>query len=123
MAKRIEKDTPIGRYTKVYDNYYNTPNGEPWSMNWSGISKGEAGLNAGSYGNPAAPTYFGTAYLPGEEKIGQYMPDFNKVLNTPLGSLNVESNYEIPNSVGADFTPNEKTNYYIQALANLLRGR
>jgi hypothetical protein len=123
MADRKEIRTPLGDYTRVSNNYYPTPEGDPWSMNWAGISRGEAGLQAGSYGNPSAPTYFGTAFLPGESRYGQYMPDFNKTLNTPLGSLNVESNYEIPNSISADLTPNARTNYYIQALANLLRGR
>ena len=98
MANRKEVRTPLGDYTRVSNNYYRTPEGDPWSMNWAGIRNGEAGYQAGSFGNPSAPTYFQTAYLPGEERIGQYVPDFKKSFNTPLGNLNFESNYEIPNS-------------------------
>lgn len=122
MAERKEVRTPLGDYTRVSNNYYRTSEGDPWSMNWAGIRNGEAGYQVGSYGNPSAPTYFQTAFLPGEERLGQYIPDFNKSFNTPLGNLNFESNYDIPNSIDAEFTPNTKTNYYIQALANLLRG-
>lgn len=112
--------TPLGDYTRVSNNYYTGGDGQPWSMNWAGIDNGDAGLHVGTYGNPASPTYFGSAFLPGYDRVGQYVPDFNRTLNTPVGSLNLESNYDIPNSIDADFTPNQ----YIQALANLLsRGR
>ena len=120
MARKKEVRTPIGDYTRVSNNYYTNGNGQPWSMNWAGIDNGEAGLHAGSYGNPSAPTYFGDAFLPGYERLGQYVPNFNRAVNTPVGKLNFESNYDIPNSISAEFTPNTNTNYYIQALANLL---
>ena len=122
MADRKEISTPLGDYTRVSNNYY-TSGGQPWSMNWAGISNGEAGYQAGAYGDPSAPTFFQSAYLPGEERFGQYVPDFNKSFSTPLGNVNFESNYEIPNSIDANFTPNSKTYYYIQALANLLNSQ
>ena len=121
MADRREIKTPIGDYTRVSNNYYTGGNGQPWSMNWAGIDNNNAGLHVGSYGNPSAPTYFGTAFLPGSDTPYKYVPDFNKTINTPVGSLNLESNYDMSNTIDADFTPNAKTNYYIQALANLLR--
>ena len=117
LPRRTEVQTPIGDFTRVSNNYYTGGNGQPWSMNWMGVDRGDAGLHVGSYGNPSAPTYFGSAFLPGDS---QYVPDFNKTFNTPVGSLNFESNYDIPNTIDADFTPNAKTNYYLQALANLL---
>lgn len=120
MADRKEVRTPIGDYTRVSNNYYTNGEGNPWSMNWAGIDNGEAGLHVGSYGNPSAPNYFGTAFLPGYDAIGQYVPNFNKNINTPLGNLNFESNYDIPNSVDATFTPNAQTNAYLQALSSLL---
>lgn len=46
--------------------------------------------------------------------------NFNKTFNTLLGNVNFESNYEIPNSIDANFTPNANTNYYVQALVDLL---
>jgi len=122
-AKRTEARTPLGDYTRVSNNYYTGGDGQPWSMNWVGLDNNEAGVRAGSYGNPAAPTYFGTAFLPGEGLVGQYVPDFDKNVNTPLGNLNLYSNYDIPNSIDADFTPNAKTNAYVQALMNLLSRR
>ena len=120
MADRKEVRTPLGDYTRVSNNYYTNGEGNPWSMNWAGLDNGEAGLHVGSYGNPSAPTYFGTAFLPGEGLAGQYVPNFDKNINTPLGNLNLYSNYDIPNSIDADFTPNTRTNAYVQALMNLL---
>lgn len=118
MADRKEVRTPLGDYTRVSNNYYTGGDGQPWSMNWAGVSNpyNTAGVQAGSYGNPSAPTYFGSAYLPGN---AQYIPDFNKNIGTPLGNLNLESNYDVPNSVDANFTPNA----YVQALINLLSRR
>jgi hypothetical protein len=46
-----------------------------------------------------------------------YIPDFDRTFNTPLGNLQLSRNTEEPNSVSADLQPN----YYLQALANLLR--
>lgn len=119
-ARRTEVRTPIGDYTRVSNNYYTGGDGQPWSMNWAGIDNGEAGLHAGTFGNPSAPTYFGDAFLPGYEQFGQYIPDFNKTINTPVGSLNFESNYDVPNSISAELTPNSQTQYYLNAIAKML---
>lgn len=50
------------------------------------------------------------------------LPDAERTFNTPLGEFNAHSTpVEVGDpGVGISFTPN---NYYIQALANLLRGR
>jgi hypothetical protein len=45
------------------------------------------------------------------------------MINTPLGNLELSSNDEDFNSLHSDFYPNNRTQGYIQALANLLRGR
>ena len=76
-------------------------------------------FRAGQYGNPSSPTYFASQFFP--ESNVKYIPDFDKTFNTPLGELQFESNYDVPNTIDANFTPNAKTNYYLQALANLLR--
>ena len=123
MADRKEIRTPLGDYTRVSNNYYTGGDGQPWSMNWAGIGNDNTALHAGSYGNPSAPTYFASAFLPGYDTPLKYVPDFNKTINTPVGNLNFESNYDIPNNVSAEFTPNAQTNYYLQALANLLSRR
>lgn len=122
MAKTKELNTPIGKFYKLSDNYYTGGDGQPWHFNYAAYDSPneELGLYAGSYGNPSTPTYYAEALLPGYDKFGEYVPDFNKTVNTPLGNLNFESNYDIGNSVAANFTPNEKANYYIQALKNLL---
>lgn len=132
-VKDREINTPLGTIDYGYDgdtayagitpNFYrvneNYVNGEgnPWSMNYAGYNNGNVGLDVGSYGNPSAPTYFGYATLPGEKK---YIPNFYKDINTPLGNLSLESNYENPNSLSADFTPNAKAQAMAQALRSLL---
>ena len=78
-------------------------------------------LRAGRVSTPNyAPNggYFASAFLPGDQ---QYIPDMYKNINTPFGNLEVETNYDVPNTIDATFMPNSQTNYYIQALANLLR--
>jgi len=50
------------------------------------------------------------------------IPDVYKSFNTPLGELSLGTNDGNPN-IGGSFQPNDRTNYYIQALANLLRGQ
>jgi hypothetical protein len=123
MATRKEINTPIGKYTRVSDNYYTGGDGQPWHQNYSALDIGDLGFSVGSYGNPSAPTYNADAFLPGENILGQYIPNFDRNINTPVGNVELESNYDIPNSLSASITPNARTNYYIQALANLLRGR
>ena len=38
MADRKEVKTPLGDYTRVSNNYYTGGDGQPWSMNWAGVS-------------------------------------------------------------------------------------
>jgi len=97
---------------------YTGGDGQPWSMKWKGLSVGDNGVQAGSYGNPADPYYFADIYA----RLGdrQVVPDFDKMLHTPLGNLELSSNQEDYNSIGADFYPNNRTQGYIQALKNLL---
>ena len=128
-----EINTPLGTLDYGYDgdtvaagftpnvsrteDYYTGGNGEPWHMDYTTLgADSDAGLNYGTYGNVNNPTYFATAFMGGDKN---YLPDFDKTFNTPLGSLEVGRNTEEPNSVYADYQPN----YYIQALMNLLRGK
>ena len=79
---------------------------------------GDTLLQAGKYhGNTDNPSYFASAFLPGDK---QYIPDIDLGVNTPVGRFGLESNYDSPNTLEANFTPQN----YIQALAKLLsRGR
>lgn len=78
----------------------------------------DAMLRGGRYGNTVdGNTYFASAFLPGDRK---YIPDFEGGFNTPLGRVGLETNYDVPNVVEANFKPNAQSQYYIQALANLL---
>lgn len=106
---------------KSVDNEYINGNGQPWSMKYKGLSVGDNGVQAGSYGSPNDPYYFADVYARlGDRKV---IPDFDKMINTPLGNLELSSNDEDFNSLRSDFYPNNRTQGYIQALANLLRGR
>lgn len=103
---------------KSVNSEYTGGDGQPWSMKWKGLSVGDNGVQAGSYGNPADPYYFANIYASlGDRKV---VPDFDKMLHTPLGNLELSSNQEDFNSIGADFYPNNRTQGYIQALQNLL---
>lgn len=103
---------------KSVNSEYTNGNGQPWSMKWKGLSVGDNGVQAGSYGVPDDPSYFASAYARlGDRKV---MPDFEKILHTPLGNLALSSNEEDYNSLAADFHPNDRTQGYIQALKNLL---
>ena len=98
-------------------DYYTNGEGNPWHMDYTTLgANGDRGLNYGTYGNPSDPTYFATAFLGGNKN---YIPDFDKTINTPLGSLELSRNTEEPNSLSADVRPNE----YIMALARLLAGQ
>ena len=102
----------------VNREYISEGTGEPWSMKWKGLSMGDNGVQAGSYGNPNDPYYFADIYARlGDRKV---VPDFDKMLHTPLGNLQLHSNEEDYNSIGADFYPTDRTQGYIQALKNLL---
>lgn len=102
--KRKDIKTPIGDYTRVSNNYYTGGDGQPWSMNWAGVnSKSGAGLQAGSYGNPADLNYFASAYLPSDRKV---IPDYYKSYDTPIGNLEFETNYDVPNTVDVTYNPN-----------------
>jgi hypothetical protein len=106
---------------KSVDSEYTNGNGQPWSMKYKGLSVGDNGIQAGSYGSPNDPNYFADIYARlGDRKV---IPDFDKMINTPLGNLELSSNEEDYNSLRSDFYPNDRTQGYIQALANLLRGR
>lgn len=103
--------------TRVNEEYTGG-DGQPWSMKWKGLSVGDNGVQAGSYGPPTDPYYFADAYARlGDRKV---IPDFDKMIHTPLGNLQLHSNDEDYNSIGADFFPTNKTQGYIQTLANLL---
>lgn len=103
---------------KSVDREYTGGDGQPWSMKWKGLNVGDNGVQAGSYGPPADPYYFANLYSHMGDR--QVIPDFDKMLHTPLGNLELSSNQEDYNSVGADFYPNDRTQGYIQALAKLL---
>ena len=92
------------------------------SQDYGTLDLGNTMLRAGRYGNTVdGNTYFGSAFLPGDK---QYMPTFEGGINTPIGRFGLETNYDVPNVVEANYKPNAQTSYYIQALANLLsRGR
>ena len=126
-------NTPLGNIDYGYDgdtsfagftpnvsrtvDYYTGNNGQPRFFDYATLgANSDRALNIGAFGNPDNPTYSATAFL-GSGK--NYIPNFDKTYNTPLGELQLARNTEAPNSVYADFTPN----YYIQALANLLMGR
>lgn len=53
---------------------------------------------------------------------GTRIPDYYGEVNTPLGKIYGGTNDGNPN-IGGGFEPNDQTAYYIQAIANLLRGR
>lgn len=115
-----EGDTAYAGFTPNLErtrDYYTGGDGQPWSMDYARSNIGDAILQAGKYGNPANPSYFAGTFLPGNE---QYIPDYYKALNTPLGNLELETNYDSPNTFDATLTPNDRTRYYIQALQNLL---
>ena len=115
-----EGDTAYAGFTPNLErtrDYYTGGDGQPWSMDYARSNIGDATLQAGKYGNPADPSYFAGAILPGEE---QYIPDYYRALNTPLGNLELETNYDFPNTLDATLTPNDRTRQYIQALQNLL---
>ena len=99
---------------------YTGGDGQPWSMKWGGLNLGDQALRAGSYGNPVDPTYFATAFLGGDK---EYIPTFEKNINTPIGNLGVETNYEVPNNVDFTYKPSDKARAYIQALSNMLNRR
>lgn len=124
-------NTPLGKIDYGYDgdtsfagftpnvsrtvDYYTGGDGQPWHLNYATLgANSDRALNVGTYGNPVDPTYFATAFMGGDRN---YIPDFDRTFNTPLGNLQLSRNTEEPNSVSADLQPN----YYIQALANLLR--
>ena len=93
-------------------------NGNPWSMKWKGLRMGDNGISAGTYGIPSDRSYFANAYANlGDRKI---LPDFEKVVDSPLGRLSLMSNQDGYNSLSADFNPSDKTQSYVQALKNLL---
>lgn len=127
-----ELNTPLGKLDYGYDGdtvYAGvTPNiyggshfDDKMSSIWGGI--GDAQIR-GNYFSPeltgGAP-HFGLGIHGGGEIPDGYEGFYNEV-NTPFGTLGYGTSDTYP-SFGASFVPNEKTQYYIQALANLLRGQ
>lgn len=109
-------NTPLGKFDYGYDgdtvfagmtpNFYadRGPN-----TAWAGIGDYQLRANRLPSGALSAGLNF-----PDNANI----PDYNRSFNTPLGALDVMTNDGNPN-IGAVLRPN----YYMQALANLLRGR
>lgn len=113
-------DTAFAGFTPNFErtrDYYINGSGQPWSMDYARSYLGDTILQAGEYGAPTDAHYFADAMLPGNN---QYIPDYYKSFNTPLGALELETNYDSPNTVDLTFNPNNRTDYFIQALANLL---
>ena len=107
-----DQDTAFAGFTPNFERTQ-SPDG---FFNYGRVNLGDTLLQAGKQGD----RYFAGAFLPGEK---QYIPTFDKQVNTPFGTAELETNYDNPNYIDASFSPNAQTNYYIQALANLLRGR
>lgn len=74
--------------------------------------------DAGEVGNDR-PIYEAEVDLPGKMNLPNV--NLDKTINTPLGELNLQTYMGTPDAA-AFFEPNNKTNYYINALVNLLRG-
>lgn len=102
---------------KTVNEEYIGGSGQPWSMKYKGVNVGDNTFRAGSYGPPNDPYYFANFFLNGNK---DYIPDFDKMIHTPLGNVEFSKNTEEPNSAGVDFYPTDRTQGYIQALKNLL---
>lgn len=126
-----EINTPLGKIDYGYDgdtvyggitpNIYggthsgDLPLGGTHSGFWAGI--GDYQLRGNNFNLPGeTPSYSVGLNFPDNTNIPNY---YNEV-NTPLGTVYGGTNDGNPN-VNVGFQPNEKTNYYLQALANLLR--
>lgn len=95
-------------------DFYLNGEGKPWMLDYATSRLGgDALLQAGRHGSPIDPRYFISAALGGDKQV---IPDFDKTFNSPFGSLELESNYEAPNSVDATFNPND----YVQAIIRLM---
>ena len=102
-------DTVYGGVTPAfYKGSYSDPNEQ---HAWAGYN--DYDVRAGRYGNSGNPMYYASLNLPQDVNI----PDAYKAVNTPVGSFEFGTNDGNP-GVYADYQPN---NYYLQALANLLR--
>lgn len=126
-------NTPLGTidYGNDQDTAFAgfTPNLERTTDSWTGGSGqpmmadyyrsrlGDTILQAGRQGAQSNPDYFAGAFLPGDT---QYVPTFEKSFNTPFGRAQIETNYDVPNSIDASFTPNAQTQYYLNAIAKML---
>jgi len=111
-----EGDTVYGGVTpNVYGGSFNNDKGAGF---WGGI--GDAQIR-GNYFSPQATggaPMFGFGIHGGGDFPEGYQGYYNEV-NTPLGTLGYGTSDSYP-SFGASFTPNERTQYYMQALLNLL---
>ena len=109
-------DTGFVGFTPNYERTRDTwtgANGTPMMADYARSRIGDAIFQAGRQGAQSNPDYFAGAFLPGEN---QYIPTFDKQFNTPFGRVELESNYDAPNSIDARISPN----YYVQALLNML---
>ena len=124
-----EINTPLGRLDYGYegDTVYAglTPNAYTGSYSdpqqgtaWAGIGDWDA--RASRWNTPTGTNYAAGLNFPDNVDI---LPDFYKSVNTPVGTFGLGTNDGNP-GIYADYQPNAQTNYYIQALANLLnRGK
>lgn len=118
-------NTPLGRLDYGYDGDTNyaavTPNvyagrySDPQqATNWAGVGDWEA--RASRWDNNGSPMYAAGLNFPDNVNV----PDMYKSAVTPIGSFEFGTNDGNP-GVWADYQPRNNANYYIQALANLLR--
>lgn len=124
-----EINTPLGKIDYGYDGdtVYGgvTPNAFAGSYKdpqethyWAGYN--DYDVRAGKYNNDTIygsnPMYYASLNLPENVNI----PNAYKSAITPIGSFEFGTNDGNP-GVWADYQPQNNTNYYLQALANLLR--
>lgn len=119
-----EINTPLGSIGYGYDGdtsyanvspamYANYVGGDEPTA-WAGY--GDYQLRASKWNTPTTPNYAVGLNLPDNMDV---IPDFYKSVNTPVGRVGVGSNDGNPGVYG-EFQPNAQTQYYLQALANLL---
>ena len=119
-----EVNTPLGKVDYGYDGdtvaagftpafYAGKYNGADEQAAWAGYN--DYDVRAGRWGNNGNPMYYASMNLPDNYNI----PDVYKGFNTPLGAVEIGTNDGNPGAY-VDFQQNAKTNYYLQALANLL---
>jgi hypothetical protein len=117
MDRQFERQTPLGRFYGGILKDYPLARGGKASHSWLGLGNYEA--NAHKYEREnALPEYALGLNFPAEKVL----PNYYGEINTPLGLLFGGTDSEMQQAT-AGFQPNDRTNYYAQALINLLRGR